>query len=126
MNIECLVSCFTNYDIVLAVIYRPPSYPMSLFKASLNKFLTWVKSFDKPVAIVGDFNDDVLTSSSICQFMTDKGFVQHVTQPTTERGTLIDHVYVSSSISDVESIVVPTYFSDHEGIICTFKIRNST
>lgn len=43
-----------------------------------------------------------------------------MTQPTTERGTLIDHVYVKTTQYQVQSVVWPAYFSDHEGILCVF------
>lgn len=52
-----------------------------------------------------------------------KGFVQLVTQPTTEKGTLTEHVYVKTSHYDVESVVLPTYFGDYEGKTCSFASR---
>ncbi|OON95214.1 MAG: hypothetical protein ATN36_08970 [Epulopiscium sp. Nele67-Bin005] len=122
VNLECLVCACDSFDMLLVVIYRPPSYPLSLFKENLSMLLEWLDSFDKTVAVMGDFNDDVLTSSSICHVMMAKGFVQHVTQPTTERGTLIDHVYVKTSVYDVQSLVLPVYFSDHESILSSFTL----
>lgn len=68
VNLECLVCVCDSLDIVLAVIYRPPSYPVSLFKANLSVLREWLDSLDKTVALMGDFNDDVLTSSSLCRF----------------------------------------------------------
>ena len=47
---------------------------------------------------MGDFNDSILQSSTIYKFMTDKGFYQRLSLPTSEKGTLIDHVYLSISI----------------------------
>ena len=125
VNLECLVCACDSFDMLLAVIYRPPSYPVSLFKENLGMLLEWLDSLDKTLAVMGDFNDDVLTASSICRFMIGKGFVQHVTQPTTERGTLIDHVYVKTSVYDVQSLVLPVYFSDHEGILSSFRLSSA-
>ena len=124
-NLECLVYDCVTYNIVIAVIYRPPSYPMSLFKEYLAKLLDWLDPKSSTIVVMGDFNDDILKSSTISKFITDKSYVQLVTQPTTEKGTLIDHVYVKTTQYDVESIVLPTYFSDHEGIVCSFKCRTS-
>ncbi|KAM7418505.1 hypothetical protein PAMA_015902 [Pampus argenteus] len=124
VNLECLVCACDSYDVVLVVIYRPPSYPLTLFKHNLRKLLNWLNWFDKTVAVMGDFNNDILTSSSVCGCMAEEGFVQVVTQPTTESGTLIDHVYIKSAIYDVQSVVLPTYFSDHEGIVCSFNLSN--
>uniref|UniRef100_A0A671UFX1 ATP-dependent DNA helicase n=1 Tax=Sparus aurata TaxID=8175 RepID=A0A671UFX1_SPAAU len=120
VNLECLVYHCTTYNILLAVIYRPPSYHMPLFKDNLGKLLDWLSLRPDTIAVMGDFNDNILKSSSVATFMTNKGFVQTVKQPTTENGTLIDHVYVKTTQHNVESLVLPTYFSDHEGILCSF------
>lgn len=123
-NLECIVYNWLQYNILVAVIYRPPSYPMSLFKEHLGKLLDWLHPKSNNIAVMGDFNDDLLKSSSVCKFLTDKGFGQVVTQATTEKGTLIDHVYVKTSDYEVECEVVPAYFSDHEAVVCSFKCRN--
>ena len=120
VNLECLVYHCTTYSILIAVIYRPPSYPMPLFKGHLGKLLNWLNPLSNTIAVIGDFNDDILKSSSMAKFMRNKGFVQFVKQPTTINGTLIDHVYVKTTHYIVESLVLPTYFSDHEGIMCSF------
>ncbi|XP_053179094.1 uncharacterized protein LOC128362380 [Scomber japonicus] len=123
-NLECIVYNWLEYNLLVAVIYRPPSYPMSLFKEHLGKLLDWLHPKSNNIAVMGDFNDDLLKSSSVCKLLTDKGFVQLVTQATTEQGTLIDHVYVNTSDYEVECEVVPAYFSDHEAIVCSFKCRD--
>lgn len=119
VSLECLVYSFPRH-ILIAVIYRPPSYPMSSFKEHLGKLLDHIVSLSNTVAVMGDFNDNILTSSTICTFMTKEGFVQLVTQPTTDKGTLIDHVYVKTAHYDVETVVLPTYFSDYKGTVCSF------
>ena len=77
------------------------------------------------MAIMGDINENVFKSSTICNLLTGKGYSQHVKQPTTQRGTLIDHVYFKSLLYEIEAIVLPTYFSDHEAVLCSFRALNN-
>nr|XP_061838349.1 uncharacterized protein LOC133620798 isoform X2 [Nerophis lumbriciformis] len=121
LNLECLVCLFTKENLLMAVIYRPPCYPISLFKSNLVKLLDCVNPISNTIAIMGDFNEDLLKHSSISKLMGQNGFCQHVTQETTESGTLIDHVYVKTTQYAVDCAVVSTYFSDHEAILCGFR-----
>ncbi|XP_029957163.1 uncharacterized protein LOC115395673 [Salarias fasciatus] len=123
LDLECLVCLWNKFNIVMAVIYRPPRYPNSLFKQNLQRLLRWLNPISDTIVVMGDFNENILTGSSICKLMGSKGFDQLVTQASTEKGTLIDHVYVRSRQFDVECAVMPTYFSDHEGILCSFRAR---
>ncbi|XP_043953976.1 uncharacterized protein LOC122820538 [Gambusia affinis] len=118
LNLECLVHRFCSCNMVLGVIYRPPLYPLSLFKNNLGKLLDWLEKQSDTIALIGDFNDDIFKSSTIKKFVCDKGYIQIVKEATTEKDTLIDHVYVKSKTYKVEAVVVPTYFSDHEGVMC--------
>ncbi|XP_061923815.1 uncharacterized protein LOC133663392 isoform X1 [Entelurus aequoreus] len=121
LNLECLVCLSTKENILMAVIYRPPSYPNLLFKSNLVKLLDWVTPLSNTIVIMGDFNEDILKHSSISKLMGQNGFSQHVTQATTENGTLIDHVYVKTTQYAVDCAVLSTYFSDHEAILCAFR-----
>ncbi len=124
LNLECLVCLCNKFNILISIIYRPPCYPNSVFKQNLGKLLDWLNPISNTIVIMGDFNENILKRSSICKFMGKKGFSQHVTQETTEKGTLIDHVYVKTTGFDVECAVMPTYFSDHEGILCSFSVKD--
>ncbi|XP_030019133.1 uncharacterized protein LOC115439438 [Sphaeramia orbicularis] len=124
LNLECLVCLCTKLNILMAVIYRPPCYPNSLFKQNLGKLLDWLNPISNTIVIMGDFNEDILKRPSICKFMGQKGYIQHVTQETTEKGTLIDHVYVKTTRYDVDCTVMSAYFSDHEAIWCGFRVKD--
>ncbi|TKS65242.1 ATP-dependent DNA helicase PIF1 [Collichthys lucidus] len=120
VNIECLIYNFTGNRMLVAVVYRPPSYPMSLFRKNLGKLLDYVEPLSDSVTVMGDFNENVVATKSICNFMTQRGYVQHISEATTAKGTLIDHVYVKTTHFDVSCVVLQTYFSDHDAIICEF------
>lgn len=64
---------YAGLDIVLVVIYQPPVYPMCLFKENLSKLLDWLNPLSDTIAVMGDFNDDILKSSSLSNFFADKG-----------------------------------------------------
>ncbi|XP_078794676.1 uncharacterized protein LOC144988280 isoform X2 [Oryzias latipes] len=122
LNLECVVYRSLALNLVLAVVYRPPSYPVVLFRSHLQDLVLWLETQSESVVVMGDFNEDLLKSSSIFNLMTDRGFRQHVTSPTTERGeTIIDHVYAKTSKFTVKAVVSQIYFSDHEGILCSFS-----
>ncbi len=79
----------------------------------------------KKSIICGDFNIDLLTESSnqakISKVMTQYGFVQTVTEATTDGGTLLDHIYVSKL--EIDSIqVTDKYYSYHDkvNIVCKY------
>ena len=120
INIECLIYKFTLLNMVVAVVYRPPTYPISLFKNNLTQLLERMKPLSNTTVIMGDFNENILNSCTISNFMSSKGFTQYVTTATTSKGTIIDHVYVKSTEYKVNCTVTQTYFSDHDGILCGF------
>ena len=76
-------------------VYRLPSTPMCKFTDELLNIVS--KLNEAPTCIVGDFNEDISMTCKrcCCSMLTLNGFKQMVKKPTTDSGTLIDHVYVS-------------------------------
>ncbi len=75
--------------------------------------------------VMGDFNDDVLrvSGSVVEQFMLSQGYTQLVRQSTSDRATLIDHVYFSEQIcNDVVVQVRDAYYSDHDAVYCSVPL----
>ncbi|KAK3100565.1 hypothetical protein FSP39_021862 [Pinctada imbricata] len=100
----------------ILVIYRPQAYPVSLFLERLANITSILTVKNVPCIVMGDFNENILQNNGKIQsFMISKNFKQVVTSPTTENGTLIDHVYVSKNL-DVTTNIIPTYYSDHEAV----------
>ena len=52
--------------------------------------------------------------------MVSHGYVQLVNEPTTDRATLIDHVYFSSK--QVQVNVRDVYYSDHDAVYCSVPL----
>ena len=51
-------------------------------------------------------------------------FVQLVDKPTTDSGTLLDHIYFKTKSSDQSFFVdvVDIYYSDHDAVFLTTKL----
>ena len=71
-----------------------------------------------------DFNEDIVSrpNSNIVSLMSNNGFTQLVRNPTTAKGTLIDHVYYNRPTSDVVVEVRDTYYSDHNTVYCSIPM----
>ena len=68
-----------------------------------------------PTITLGDFNEDSYNNThSILNIVNSSNFKQIVQSPTSDRGTLIDHMYYNRPVSDV--VVHDTYDSDHDTV----------
>ena len=115
-NME-VVGCLINNAAMLA-IYRPPTYPMRVFIDKLSDLLQQVQSLSVPSVIVGDFNTDILTTSSenlLVQKFDEYGFNQLIDFPTTEHGTCLDLVFASGFVN-VRASILQTYYSYHDAV----------
>ena len=75
--------------------------------------------------IMGDFNEDLLSKpdSKLVELMAQYGFSQLVHTPTTDKGTLIDHVYCNSPAPECADIcVTDVYYSDHDTILFSIPL----
>ncbi|VDI10927.1 ATP-dependent DNA helicase PIF1 [Mytilus galloprovincialis] len=102
--------------LVLINIYRPPVYPLQLFCHNLDHLLDEVDSKENlPVAIIGDFNDNVFQlNSKILELLTNYGYKQIVQQMTTESGSCLDLVFVKNFGKCPTCTVIPIYYSFHD------------
>ncbi len=120
-NIEYIAfQIISNVSLTVVVIYRPVSYVLREFISNMKNLVNELHKVSNRCIIMGDFNEDILKinstqSSSIVNMMSEHGYKQCVVYATTEKGTLIDHVYVRG-IESVQCDVIPTYYSYHEAI----------
>lgn len=118
-NIGCLHIRFPENNLNVALLYRPGTYSVSVFKRNLTHLINDLETEDGGKIIMGEFNDNILTSSSILNMMSKYGSRQHVLNVTTEDGTLIDHIYMKS-VQNVDIAVMPKYCSFHSAVSLTF------
>ncbi|XP_062581095.1 uncharacterized protein LOC134242909 [Saccostrea cucullata] len=121
MNIEGIAVKLARRNILLLSVYRPCAAKVAMFLQYLQKVLNYLKTNAHDCIIVGDFNEDAKIDGPIQRFMKEQNFKQLVSFSTTEGGTILDHVYVSSSI-EVEVYQLPTYYSYHDAVL--LKIRD--
>ena len=130
-----------NMEISVTVVNEPvPSLHIvgvyrSKSKANLHKLIEALHHlhvtllFDKPTVILGDFNIDLLKSSSerkaLMQNLTDyRGYSQLISQFTTDNRTSIDHIYTNIPHVVHSSGVLESYFSDHKPIFVCLKLMH--
>ena len=109
-------------QIIIISVYRPPSTPLDVF---LNGMLEVIAQFQNvPICLVGDLNEDVsITSNTRCCTMFKlQGLQQMIKKPTHDSGTIIDHVYVSHTLSTIQTDVTDCYYSDHDFILCVLSL----
>ena len=100
----------------ILLIYRKQSQSIHSFR----EILTYLIQSNSPDIILGDFNINFLSedSSYFLDLMNENSYIQLVSEPTYMLGSLLDHIYVTStmrtSVLDVK--VHPIYFSDHDAV----------
>ena len=105
-------------DMIVISVYRPPSTPIVVF---INGMLEIIAQFQNvPICVLGDVNEDVsITSNTCCCTMFRlQGLKQMIKKPTHDSGTIIDHVYVSHTLSTIQTDVTGCYYSDRDFILC--------
>ena len=110
-------------NIIIGVIYRPPSEYTLEFLEKLNKLLSGVTKGNKYCYITGDFNLDLLKHEShsiTAQFLEalfSYGFLPMITKPTritAHSATLIDNIFTNNTtVSSKNGSVIVSDISDH-------------
>ena len=104
-----------NTKIVLITLYRRSSTVSTQeFIAMVEQLLSSTALLHAEVLVVGDFNDDLMgNTTKISSWFKRNGFNQLIDQPTTDQGSLLDHVYFNG-VSPIQTEVCDTYYSDHD------------
>ncbi|XP_062614313.1 uncharacterized protein LOC134276047 [Saccostrea cucullata] len=117
-NVEGICVKCVSQDIIVLTVYRPNSLDVSQFLLQFEKVMSYYKSQSKFCVCLGDFNEDARSAGSIQTFMTNQGFKQLVNFNTTEGATILDHVYLSTSLQ-AEVKKISTYYSYHDALMVT-------
>ena len=114
-NKRCSAVFFKTKDFNTIFLYLSDGYDENCLFQLLDD---WIID-DIPTVVMGDINEDILVKESTFEtYMAKKGFCQLIKQPTSDKGSLIDHIYVNNLMNskkvDVEQ--TPVYYSDHDVI----------
>ncbi len=112
---------------IIVVIYRPSSYNNNIFLSRLERYLHEIEAYrnNKQVIICGDFNENNLKEAGpICRKFTEYGYTQIIRQPTTMKGTLLDHMYVRNPETVEHWGVLQTTYSYHEPTFCLLNFSS--
>ena len=115
----------------IILIYRPPysrNHPISIstFLDQFSSLLEPILLCKEPLIITGDFNIHVDIPSESLQFselLRSLSLIQHVNQPTHEKGHILDLIISRSADNIILSDPSPVpLFSDHFSISCSLSL----
>ncbi|KAG7455742.1 hypothetical protein JOB18_037404 [Solea senegalensis] len=110
---------------LIATVYKPPNYSLAKFLPNLQSLLDSLDMMNhQPVIVCGDFNEDLLSGGkkSIREVFQSRGFTQLITTATTEKQTLLDHIYISQPQTCLQAGVLQTYYSYHQPVYCVLNV----
>ena len=111
-------------NVIIGCIYRPPNFNLIRFNEEINILLKKLNSMNKSVYIMGDFNINLLNSSShshtneFVNTMFSSSFFPLINRPTRisdSTATLIDTIFTNHHGGSGEYLsgILPTDISDH-------------
>ena len=111
-----------NNKLLIISLYRPPSGRVNRFLQEIDQVLNDTNAQNSDCIIVGDFNEDLLsTSCPILTYFQSKKFHQKTDAPTRDSGSLLDHTYISENLNVNFLSVRDTYYSDHDFVSLTIS-----
>ena len=100
----CAEMYFHNRNVVIIVVYRPPSKPLSTFLEGVELIMHKILNEKKECYFLGDFNVDLLSPSpSVSTFVdlfTPYSFLPVISKPTRitpHSATLLDNIFTNES-----------------------------
>ena len=85
----------------IMAVCRRPNQLLTAFLPLLNHYISDLPQI-VPTIILGDFNENLLSPSPspLLQLMSSRRFCQLVQVPTTDSGSLLDHIYCNDAVNN--------------------------
>ncbi|XP_078786332.1 uncharacterized protein LOC144981283 isoform X1 [Oryzias latipes] len=116
------------FQALIAAVYRPPDYSVSVFLQNLVSLLDSLEVMDcHPIIVSGDFNENqlLMVRKPIVEMFQSRGYKQLITSATTEKNTLLDLIFISQPQPCLSSGVMRTYHSYHNPVFCVLSFSQT-
>ena len=114
------IMVLSDGPVQLVLMYLSKNCPMGEVTNCLEEILS--RNFLS--IVTGDFNFDAREENSVINFLSMKGFKQLITEPTHDKGRVIDNCYVPITIKDeVQLKIHSPYYTDHDAILHEYEIK---
>ena len=109
-------------NIVIGIIYRPPSQNVNVFLSHYNDLMAKISKENKICYLMGDFNLNLLNydnhtlTGEFLDGIYSNSFIPLITRPTritAHTSTLIDYIFTNNFCSNLVSGLLFTDISDH-------------
>ena len=109
-------------NLMVCALYMRPALTLKTKLEELKLLISQLPG-DSECVLIGNFNHD-LSADENQHFTKDiekMGFYQYVTEPPTEYGSILDHVYYNGK-KNIRTGVLDTYFSDHDCVTAALEL----
>ena len=126
MSNDCDTLVIRTYgatNMLIGVIYKPPNTTHTKFCTEMSNITAQTELLETNHAVfVGDFNIDLM-KDGVLPPKPFQNYFQAISQPTTDKETIIDHIYVKPipAVDDFVASVLPTYYSYHRPAFIAMK-----
>lgn len=113
---------------LIAAVYRPPDYSVRSFLRNLSSLVDSLEIMDvHPIIFCGDFNENLLSDGNkpILELFRSRGYEQLIADPTTDKNTVLDLVFISRPQQCLHSGVLKAYHSYHNPVYCILSFNSS-
>ncbi|XP_072042907.1 uncharacterized protein [Amphiura filiformis] len=108
-----------NANLLIAAIYKPMATNTRVFSTEMNNMTAQIEMLKTDYTVItGDFNRNLLKERILPAF---RQYDQVISESTTAKGTLLDHIYVKPKPHDYQASVLTTYYSYHNPVFIAIK-----
>ena len=117
-----ITSPVPNKQLVIITVYRrSTSTSAQHFISMLQQLLSHPTLLQKNILVLGDFNENLMQNKTkIDNYFKQHGYKQLIHQPTTDQGSLLDHIYFNGTSMTITE-VCDTYYSDHDSTMVAIR-----